>query len=187
MSREENREDKKTLQTLLCCIPQGVTTDHIWSHASLPLPLSSSPLLTHSPPPSLSFPLFCNIPSLNVQPVCPSRLSEYATSRLDTLHGRHDQNGPRGDLELKRLPKQINTARDVHQKAAIVDEANRSFEGFSIDGILAAKMERGEGRAQTAERRASGMAENSTQGLALNSGSVHPVFRLPVHCHTGVQ
>lgn len=80
---------------------------------SLPLPFS----LTHSPSPSLSFPLFCNIPSLNVQPVCPSRLSEYATSRLDTLHGRRDQNGPRGDPELKRLPKQINTPRDVHQKA----------------------------------------------------------------------
>ncbi|TNN81485.1 hypothetical protein EYF80_008257 [Liparis tanakae] len=28
------------------------------------------------------------------------------------------------------------------------------------------------------------MAENSTQGPALDSGSVHPVFRLPVHYHT---
>lgn len=128
----EKKEKTRNLCRLFCVVfPKGSLQPKYGHTCPLPLPLSSSPFLTHSLPPlSLAFPLFCNIPSLNVQPVCPSRLSEYATSRLDTLHGRHDQNGPRGDPELRRLPKQINTPRDGHQRAANTDEANRSFEGF---------------------------------------------------------
>lgn len=95
---------RRKLQIFCSVFPKG-SPRSIYGHTGpLPLPLSSSPFLTPSlPPPSLSFPLFCDIPSLNVQPVCPSRLSEYATSRLDTLHGRRDRNGPRGDQELRRL------------------------------------------------------------------------------------
>ena len=138
---------------------------------SLPLPFS----LTHSPPPSLSFPLFCNIPSLNVQPVCPSRLSEYATSRLDTLHGRRDRNGPRGDPDLKTSTKnKINTPR---QRRA--PESGRRGRGdsrlwrvffffffffFSIRrGPLLAKWR--EGRREGTEHLE--WQKNSTQGLAL--------------------
>lgn len=121
----------------------------------LPLPIL---FLTHSPPPpplsgvpSFFFFFFLQypLPERPEQPVCPSRLSECATSRLDTLHGRRDRDGPRGDPALRRPPKQINTAKRRQGRAADMDEANRQFCGgcffffFQIDGILAAKMEMG--------------------------------------------
>lgn len=97
-----------------------------------------------------------------------------------------------GTQSSKRLPKQTNTPRDVHRetfgKAASADEASRSFEGvFDKTGSSLAKMERGAKGGHGRHSRRAEHLENSTQGLALNSGSVHPVFRLPVHCHTGVQ
>lgn len=188
MRTEEEAKTRKLSRPFCGVFPKG-SLRPIYGHTGpLPLPLSSSPFLTHSlPPSSLSFPLFCNIPSLNVQPVCPGRLSEYATSRLDTLHGWRDQNGPRRDLSTKTNRHAKRCVPKSGRKAANMDEAISQFRGVSKDGVLAAKMERGQGRAQTTEPQASGMAENTTQGLALNSGSVHPVFRLPVHCHNGVQ
>lgn len=108
---------------------------------SLPLPFS----LIHSPPPSLSFPLFCNIPSLNVQPVCPSRLSEYATSRLDTPHGWRDQNGPRRDLSTKTnrhakrcVPKSWRNLQTWTRRIAV-------SRGFRKTGSLLPKWRRAKG------------------------------------------
>lgn len=83
-------------------------------------PPSSSPFshsLTHLLPPfslrlwrSLFFFFFLQypLPERPEQPECPSRLSECATSRLDTLHGRRDRDGASGgggtpDAHLKQI------------------------------------------------------------------------------------
>lgn len=144
--------------------------------------------------PSFFFFLQYPLPERPEQPVCPSRLSECATSRLDTLHGRRDRDGPRGDPALRRPPKQINTAKRRRGRAADKDEANRQFCGGCFFFFFPNRWDPrcqngdgGEGRAQRAAR-ASGMAEQQlNKAWLLTPGSVHPVFRLPVHCHTGVQ
>lgn len=96
----------------------------------LPLPLLPSVSLFPS--------FFVIFPSLNVQPVRPGRLSEYATSRLDTLRGpaptEMDLAGTRG---LSRRPQQINTARDEARGERRRRMKSRFFGGdFSVDGIL---------------------------------------------------
>lgn len=89
------RNEKYTLQTSLGCIPQGVTPTQIWPHGSLPLP----PSLSLSFPPFLFPSLFFVIspPRVLSQSVPVGHLSECATSSLDTLQGRHDPDGQRGE------------------------------------------------------------------------------------------
>lgn len=107
---QEFRGTVKTLQTLLCCNSQGVTTAQIWSPVSPP---SSSLFLPLPLPLSLAFPLFfCDIP-LPERAASLSRSSEricHVKGWILSVAGA-DRDGPRRDPGLRRRPKQINTAK----------------------------------------------------------------------------
>lgn len=160
----------------------------IYGHtAPHPLPPSSSPFLTHSlclpsnPPVSLSLSLFFgNIPSLNVQPVCPSRLNVPRQGWILLMAGVTNM-----DREGTLSTKTNKHAKETRTKNAGESSKPRNEANHRQDPRCQCGEEPREGTDDRATSIWNGRQQH--KGLALNSGSVHPVFRLPVHCHTGVQ